>query len=376
MWKVPFTAGLDINHDVRNLYITATSPGVIYKNTIIFGNTVSESGDAAPGYVRGFDVLTGKLVWTFHTVPQPGEPGYETWPKDAYKWAGGTNNWSGLALDDKRGAVYFGTGSPSSDFYGGDRAGMNLFSDCVVALDAATGKLKWYYQTIHHDLWDRDIPCPPNLATIRHDGRVIDVVVQVTKDGNVFVLDRDSGKSVFPVEERPVAVNGLPGEHPWPVQNFPVKPLPLCLQTISDSDITESFTGGPCLCAANFGQERSWTEVHAAEHEGDGVGWLQWWCGVGWECYRQQWDLLSECEYDSLAVADDLHGGPEERDRGIVEGAGTLCYELFALSWGRPDGEWIGDPQLVGCWEPTEERRDRSYINDGTLGGCRRFNKR
>src|SRR6201991_186793 len=236
--KVSFTAGLDINHDVRNLYITATSPGVIYKNTIIFGNTVSESGDAAPGYVRGFDAVTGKLVWTFHTVPQPGEPGYETWPKDAYKWAGGTNNWSGLALDDKRGAVYFGTGSPSSDFYGGDRAGMNLFSDCVVALDAATGKLKWYYQTIHHDLWDRDIPCPPNLATIRHDGRLIDVVVQVTKDGNVFVLDRDSGKSVFPVEERPVAVNGLPGEHPWPVQNFPVKPLPLCMQTVSDSDIT------------------------------------------------------------------------------------------------------------------------------------------
>jgi len=239
VWKVPFTAGLDINHDVRNLYITATSPGVVYKNTLIFGNTVSESGDAAPGYVRGFDAVTGKLIWTFHTVPQPGEPGYATWPKDAYKWVGGTNNWSGLALDERRGAVYFGTGSPSSDFYGGDRAGMNLFSDCVVALDAATGQLKWYYQTIHHDLWDRDIPCPPNLATIRHDGRLIDVVVQVTKDGNVFVLDRDSGKSVFPVEERPVATGGLPGEHPWPVQNFPVKPLPLCLQSVSDSDITD-----------------------------------------------------------------------------------------------------------------------------------------
>jgi quinoprotein glucose dehydrogenase len=237
--KVSFTTGLDINHDVRNLYVTATSPGVIYKNTLIFGNTVSESGDAAPGYVRGFDAVTGRLIWTFHTIPQPGEPGYETWPKDAYKWAGGTNNWSGLALDDKRGAVYFGTGSPSSDFYGGDRPGMNLFSDCVVALDAGTGKLKWYYQTIHHDLWDRDIPCPPNLVTIKQEGKLVDVVVQVTKDGNVFVLDRDSGRSVFPVEERPVAVNGLPGEHPWPVQNFPVNPEPLCKQLITDSDITD-----------------------------------------------------------------------------------------------------------------------------------------
>jgi len=228
---VPFTTGLDINHDVKRLYVTATSPGIVFKNVIIYGSAVSEAGNAAPGYVRGFDVVTGKLVWTFHTIPQPGEPGYETWPKDAYKWAGGTNNWGGMALDERRGVVYFGTGSPSSDFYGGDRGGMNLFSDCVVALDAGTGRLKWYYQTTHHDLWDRDIPCPPNLTTIRRDGKSIDVVVQVTKGGNVFVLDRDSGKSVFPVEERAVPVAGLPGEEPWPTQPFPLKPAPLCDQS-------------------------------------------------------------------------------------------------------------------------------------------------
>jgi quinoprotein glucose dehydrogenase len=237
--RVSLFTGLDLNHAVKDLYVTTTSPGVVYKNTIIMGSAVSEAGDAAPGYVRGFDVITGRLSWTFHTIPQPGDPGYDTWPKDAYKWVGGTNNWGGLAVDDKRGLVYFGTGSPSSDFYGGARAGENLFSDCILALDAATGKLRWYYQTIHHDLWDRDIPCPPNLATIKHNGLPIDVVVQVTKDGNVFVLDRDSGTSVFPVEERPVPTNGLPGEQPWPTQRFPVKPAPFSKQFVSDSDIVD-----------------------------------------------------------------------------------------------------------------------------------------
>jgi quinoprotein glucose dehydrogenase len=241
--SVSLYTGLDINHDLKNGYVTATSPGIIYKNILIIGSSVSESGDAAPGYVRGFDVITGKMVWVFHTIPQPGEFGYDTWPKDAYKWAGGTNNWGGMALDEKRGMVYFGTGSPSSDFYGGDRAGANLFSDCIMALNAATGKVTWYYQTIHHDLWDRDIPCPPNLVRIQHEGRWVDVVVQVTKDGNIFVLDRDSGRSIFPVEERPVPTNGLPGEQPWPTQKFPLKPLPLSKQFISDSDITNLNPG-------------------------------------------------------------------------------------------------------------------------------------
>jgi len=236
--RVSLYTGLDINHRVEGLYVTATSPGIIYKNILIIGSAVSESGDAAPGYIRGFDVNTGRLVWIFHSIPQPGEPGYETWPKDAYQFAGGTNNWSGMSLDEKRGVVYFGTGSPSSDFYGGDRAGTDLFSDCIMALDAATGKVRWYYQTIHHDLWDRDIPCPPNLTTILHNGKKTDVVVQATKDGLLYVLDRDSGTSLFPVEERPVPVKGLPGEHPWATQKYPLKPLPFSHQTISDTDLT------------------------------------------------------------------------------------------------------------------------------------------
>lgn len=239
--KVDLHQGLDANlgHDVSNLSVTATTPGVIYKNTLVIGSSVSEGGDAAPGHVRAFDVVTGKLKWVFHTIPQPGEFGYDTWPKDAYKKIGAANTWSGLVVDEKRGMVFFGTGSPSADFYGGDREGSNLFANCIMALEAETGKMKWYFQTIHHDLWDRDIPCPPNLATVTHNGKKVDVLVQATKDGLVYVLDRDSGTSLFPVEERAVPTNGLPGEHPYATQKFPLKPLPFAKQVIaSEDDIT------------------------------------------------------------------------------------------------------------------------------------------
>jgi quinoprotein glucose dehydrogenase len=233
--------GDGLGHPVDSLLVTATTPGVIFKNTLIIGSSVSEDGDAAPGHVRAFDVVTGKLKWVFHTLPLPGEFGYDTWPKDAYQKIGGANCWGGMVVDETRGMLYFGTGSPSSDFYGAARTGMNLFANCIVAVNAETGKLQWYYQTIHHDLWDRDIPCPPNLATIRHNGKNTDVVVQTTKDGLVYVLDRDSGVSLFPVEERPVPTDGLPGEHPYPTQRYPQKPLPLSRQTLrlSDSDVTD-----------------------------------------------------------------------------------------------------------------------------------------
>ncbi len=229
----------DSDHDVSKLSVSANTPGIVYKNLLIIGSAVSESGDAAPGSVRAFDIKTGKLQWIFHTVPHPGEVGYDTWPKDAWKNIGAANNWSGMSLDEKRGVVYFGTGSPASDFYGGNREGMNLFSDCVIALDAASGKLKWYFQTTHHDLWDRDLPSPPNLTTVKHNGKMTDVVVQSTKDGLVYVLDRDIGTSIFPIEEKPVPTNGLPGEHPWPTQRFPVKPLPLSHQVFTEADITD-----------------------------------------------------------------------------------------------------------------------------------------
>lgn len=238
--RVSLYEGLDdgLDRDVSQLNINATSPGVVYKDVLIMGSSVSEEGNAAPGYVRGFDVVTGKLLWVFHTVPHPGEEGYDTWPEGAYQKIGGVNSWPGMVVDEDRGAVYFGTGSPASDFYGGDRKGANLFANCVVALDAQTGKLKWYYQTISHDLWDRDIPCQPNLVTVKHNGKMVDAVAQATKDGLVYVLDRDTGEPLFPVEERPVPTDGLPGEHVYPTQKFPLKPEPFAHQVFTEDDIT------------------------------------------------------------------------------------------------------------------------------------------
>lgn len=226
-------------YTLESIVVNATSPGVVYRNTFVLGSSVSESGQAAPGHIRAFDILTGKLKWKFNTIPQPGEPGYETWPKDAWKEIGGANSWSGVSLDEERGVVYLGTGSPSSDFYGGNREGKNLFGNSILALDAETGGLEWYYQTIHHDLWDRDLPSPPNLTTINKNGKMIDVVVQTTKDGLIYVLDRDTGESLFPVEELPVPTKGLPGETPWPTQKFPTKPLPLSRQVFTEEDITD-----------------------------------------------------------------------------------------------------------------------------------------
>ncbi|RRA99046.1 outer membrane protein assembly factor BamB family protein [Larkinella rosea] len=231
--------GDDSKRDLSKLSVSSTTPGAIYKNTLVLGSTVSEQGDAAPGHIRGFDIRTGKVLWVFHTIPQPGEPGYETWPKDAYKRIGGANNWAGMVLDEKRGTVYLGTGSPSVDFYGGIRAGQNLYSDCILALNAETGKMQWYFQTIHHDLWDRDLPCPPNLVTVKHNGKIVDAVAQTTKDGLVYVLNRDTGESLFPVEERKVPTSpALPGETPWPTQKFPLKPAPFARQVFTEADIT------------------------------------------------------------------------------------------------------------------------------------------
>lgn len=258
--KVDLHKGLEENlsHDISNLFVIATSPGIIYKNTIVMGSRVSEFGDAAPGHIRAYDVLSGKIKWIFHTIPQPGEFGYDTWPKDAYKKIGGANCWSGMVLDSKRGVVYLGTGSPSVDFYGGDRHGTNLFANCILALDAETGRRIWHFQTIHHDLWDRDLSNPPNLVRVKHQGKLIDAVAQATKDGVIYVLDRDSGKPLFPVEERPVPTNGaMPGEQPWPTQPYPVKPKPFSRQFFTKEDFNDMTMEGYQFVKKRFEETRS-----------------------------------------------------------------------------------------------------------------------
>nr|WP_229208405.1 pyrroloquinoline quinone-dependent dehydrogenase [Dyadobacter psychrophilus] len=241
--EVDFHEGLGdketYGYDINNFNIRSTTPGVIYKNLLITGSSVSEGGDALPGHIRAFDVRTGKLAWVFRTIPLPGEYGYETWSKDSYKKLGGANCWAGMVIDKKRGTVFLGTGSPSVDFYGGARKGTNLFANCVIALDAATGKRRWHFQTVHHDLWDRDIPCPPNLITVKSKGKTIEAVAQATKDGLIFLFDRDTGKPLFDVKEMPAPTsNALPGEEPWPTQPVPVKPAPFANQTLTEADIT------------------------------------------------------------------------------------------------------------------------------------------
>jgi quinoprotein glucose dehydrogenase len=237
---------VDLNQDLRSNAsfphredVGNTSPGVIYKDLIIIGSSVSEDYDGSPGHIRAYDVRTGKIKWIFHTVPEPGEPGYDTWSKESYQTTGGCNDWSGLSLDKKRGVVFVATGAPAFDFYGAERIGKNWFANSVIALDAATGKYIWHFQTTHHDLWDYDLPAPPNLVTVKIKDKPVDAVAQVTKQGLVFLLDRETGTPLFKVEERTVPLSTVPGEQSWPTQPFPVKPVPLCRQTFNEDSITD-----------------------------------------------------------------------------------------------------------------------------------------
>lgn len=229
-----------LGRDVNFMWVTAATPGIIYKDLIIMGSTLGEGpGPAAPGHIRAYNVKTGKMVWIFHTIPQPGEFGYETWPVDAWKRTGGANTWGGMTVDIDRGIVFCGTGSPTYDHYGGDRKGQNLFGNCILALNAETGERIWHYQVVHHDVWDYDIPCQPNLVTILKDGKEFDAVAQPTKMGHLFILDRETGEPIFPIEERPVPQSDIPGEETWPTQPFPQKSLVYAKQTFTKEDVTD-----------------------------------------------------------------------------------------------------------------------------------------
>ncbi len=239
---IDLTRDLDADID-KKVFVGSTSPGIIYKDLLIIGSKVKESHGAAPGHVRAYDVRTGKRRWIFHTIPHPGEPGYDSWEdKQAWQFIGGANSWPGVSLDERRGIVYVPTGSATPDFYGAFRKGKNLFANSLIALDAETGAYIWHYQVVHHDLWDRDLPANPNLVTLYKDGKKIDAVAQVTKHGYIFVFDRETGEPVFPIEERPVITEGaLPNEAPWPTQPVPVLPEPFARQQFNPEDVNDLF---------------------------------------------------------------------------------------------------------------------------------------
>ncbi|OLC75523.1 MAG: pyrroloquinoline quinone-dependent dehydrogenase, partial [Acidobacteria bacterium 13_1_40CM_4_65_8] len=217
--------------------VQSRSPGKVWKNLLIMGSASGEGWVTPPGDIRAYDVVTGKLAWQFHTVPLPGELGDDTWPKDAYKYVGGANNWGEMSVDDERGIVYVPTGSATYDFYGADRHGTNLFANCLIALDARTGKRLWHYQTIHHDLWDLDNVSAPQLVTVQHNGRRVDAVAHAGKTGFLYVFNRVTGEPLWPIEERPVPKSDVPGEQAWPTQPFPTKPPAFARQTFTSDDI-------------------------------------------------------------------------------------------------------------------------------------------
>ncbi|MBI3665758.1 MAG: PQQ-binding-like beta-propeller repeat protein [Acidobacteria bacterium] len=223
----------------QDIFITASSPGVVYKDLLILGSLVSETLPSAPGYIRAYDVRTGKLRWTFHTIPHPGEFGYETWPKDAWKYSGGANSWAGMSVDQERGLVFASTGSAAFDFYGANRHGDNLFANSVIALKAETGERVWHFQAVRHDVWDRDFPAPPSLVTVKRNGHLVDAVVQITKSGHVFVFERESGKPLFPIEYRPVPPSEVEGEILAKNQPFPLKPPPFARQVFTEEMVTK-----------------------------------------------------------------------------------------------------------------------------------------
>jgi quinoprotein glucose dehydrogenase len=227
------------------LRVQSGSPGKVWKNEIILGSAPGEAYVLPPGDIRAYDVITGKKLWQFHTVPWPGEYGYDTRPKDNWKYAGGTNNWGSLSVDDARGIVYIPTGSSNYDFYGADRVGQDLFANCILALDARTGKRLWHFQTVHHDMWDLDNVSAPQLVTVMHNGQKVDAVAHAGKTGFLYVLNRVTGEPLWPIEERPVMQTDVPGEKSWPTQPFPTKPPPFARQSFTVDDVNPWLAPSP-----------------------------------------------------------------------------------------------------------------------------------
>ena len=276
-----------LGDDFKDLTVQATSPGVVYRNLLIQGSLVAEDLPAAPGYIRAFDVKTGKLEWVFHTIPLPGEPGYETWPKDAYKRIGGANSWAGLTLDAKRGLVFAPTGSASFDFYGANRLGDNLYANCLLALDAKTGHLVWHFQLVKHDVWDRDLPSAPTLVKVKQQGKVIDAVAQITKYGYVWLFDELTGKPLVHYRTLQVPASPADGESLSTTQVLPTEPAPYARQLVTPDLLTNRTPEAHAAVLAQFEKLRSGPQFTPPSFEGtvifpgfDGAG---EWGGAAWD---------------------------------------------------------------------------------------------
>ena len=352
-----------------NSFVAGTTPGIVYHDLLIVGTRLSESADAAPGHIRAYDVRTGERRWIFHTIPHPGEFGYDTWPdKEAWKKLGGANNWAGMSLDEDRGILYVPTGSVSGDFYGGIRKGTNLFGNSLIALDASTGKYLWHFQVIHHDLWDRDLPANPNLVTIERDGKKIDAVAQITKHGYVFVFDRITGKPVFPIEERAVPRDALPGEETWPTQPIPTLPEPFARQKFTIDDVTNISPEAHAEMLEKYKKVKYEKMFTPPSKEGswifpgfDGGG--EW----GGAAADPESGILyiqsSELPW-SLTMIDVPKNKSDDRS---LKGVGQSVYNKYCLSCHGPElkGNGTAYPSLVNLQKKLNEEQTRKIIENG-----------
>lgn len=343
--------GLD--RDVADLFITSTSPGIVYKDLLIMGSRVDEGAAAAPGHIRAFDVRTGLRKWIFHTIPLPGEEGFDSWDdSSAYSFIGGANAWSGFSLDEKRGIVFAVTGSASYDFYGGKRLGNNNFADCLLALDASTGKRIWHFQTIHHDVWDRDPSSPPALVTINHKGLNTDAVAMTTKTGFIFVFDRETGKPLYDIREEPVpTVSELKGEKLSPTQPIPVFPEPFVRQIFTEEEIN------PMLSAASKEEVRKRLAAYKHDHmfnppslSGTVIlpgldGGAEW----GGPSYDPETGVLYINANEMAWVIQAVDISKEQTKKETYDKAGQRLYRSNCMSCHGPEFKGSGNiPSIVG----------------------------
>ena len=357
-----------LGREPEDAEIVVTSPGAMYRGLIILGANVSESPGAAPGHIRAYDARSGEIAWIFHTIPQPGEFGHDTWEGDSWKTAGGANAWAGFTVDVERGIVFAPTGAPTYDFYGGNRRGANLFANTLLALDAATGERIWHFQTVHHDVWDYDLPAPPNLVRVRHDGRDREAVAQVTKTGFVFLLDRDTGEPLFPVEERPVPQSDVPGEETWPTQPFPTKPPPFARQGITAGDLVEHVP------AEAFGKYRSEGLFTPGSIEGTLMlpGYLG---GANWggAAVDPTAGILyvSASNFPSIVTLKKRAGNPAYLNRGDPHFVDENGYPAIKPPWGTLTAVDLNEGRLV--WQVplgTYPQHDEASTGTLNLGGA------
>lgn len=367
-FAVDLRQGLD-RDPLRIRQIAPTSPGRVFENLIILGSITGEGYESPPGDIRAFDVLTGRMVWNFHTIPRPGERGYETWPKDAWTYAGAANDWGGLTVDDQRGLLYFVTGSPVYDFYGANRKGDNLFGNSVVAVDVRTGQYRWHFQAVHHDLWDYDLVASPTLMTVKSAGKQVPAVVVATKHGFLFVLDRVSGKPLFPIAEKPVPASDVPGEHSSPTQPFSSLP-PFARQSFTEADID------PLMPADQ--REALAARIRASRNDGlftpptldretlqmpgnhGGANWGQTGAGPAGRYYVVSYDLPSFLKLTKPA-------DPQELQRAAsVNGRGAALYaENCQACHGADRAGNAGVPGLTGIDARLKETDIRAAIHNG-----------